>query len=97
MRFHIAENQAFEELGASETLGDVVRVGFNRVDFEPENGKVYNCYELSGGKVRGERWDYEKQETDVKWFDENIPIDQSTIYLDRDEDQFTIVGVKELV
>lgn len=33
MRFFMAEKEAFDELGASETLGDIIRIGFNRVDF----------------------------------------------------------------
>ena len=43
MRFFMAEREAFEELGASETLGDIIRIGFNRVDFIHKDGKKYEC------------------------------------------------------
>lgn len=94
MRFYLCEQEAFDELGASETLGDIVRIGFNRVDVEDTDGKTYTCYDITGDKVRGEAWDWRAKETTVKWFDNDTPIDQHTIYLDRDEDQYTIVGVK---
>lgn len=94
MRFYLCEQEAFDELGASETVGDIVRIGFNRVDVEDTDGKTYNCYDIVGDKVRGEAWDYDKKETIIKWFDNDTPIDQYTISIDRDEDQYTIISVK---
>ena len=56
MRFYTAEREAFDELGASETLGDIIRIGFNRVDFIDKDGKKYACWEMSGNnKVLGHR------------------------------------------
>lgn len=96
MKFYVMEKEALDELWRAETLGEIVRIGFNRVDVEDTDGKLYNCYDISGGKVRGEAWDYHEQETKVKWFDLDTPIDNGTIYLDRDEDHYTIINVKIL-
>lgn len=96
MKFYVMEKEALEELWSAETLGEIVRIGFNRVDVEDTDGKLYNCYDISGDKVRGEAWDWNEKETKVKWFDLDTPIDNSTIYLDRDEDHYTIINVKIL-
>lgn len=96
MKFYVIEKEALEELWRAETLGEIVRIGFNRVDVEDTDGKLYNCYDISGGKVRGEAWDWSEKETKVKRFDLDTPIDNGTIYLDRDEDHYTIINVKIL-
>ena len=95
MRFYMAEKEAFDELGACETLGDVVRIGFNRVDFKNKNGKSFECFEMfDKNTVIGNC--YEDGEYQTVRIDADTPIDQCSIILDRDEDQFTIVSVREL-
>ena len=87
MRFFMAEREAFEELGASETLGDIIRIGFNRVDFIDKVGKKFECWEMSGkNKVLGHRYEDDGDTT----------IDKHSIIVDRDEDNYTIIQVKEL-
>lgn len=95
MKFYMAEKEAFDELGASETLGDIIRIGFNRVDFISKDGKRFECWEMSGNnKVLGHR--YEDGEYVDLELDGDTPIDQDSIMLDRDEDYYTIIQVKEL-
>lgn len=95
MRFFMAEKEAFDELGASETLGDIIRIGFNRVDFINKDGKKFECWEMSGkNKVLGHR--YEDGEYQTVRLDADITIDQHSIIADRDEDYYTIIQVKEL-
>ena len=95
MKFYMAEKEAFDELGASETLGDIIRIGFNRVDFIDKDGKRFECWEMSGkNKVLGHR--YEDGEYADLELDGDTPIDQYSIMLDRDEDDYTIIQVKEL-
>lgn len=95
MKFFMAEQEAFDELGASETLGDIIRIGFNRVDFTNKDGKRFECWEMSGkNKVLGHR--YEDGEYADLELDGDTPIDQCSICIDRDEDQYTIISVKEL-
>lgn len=95
MKFYMAEQEAFDELGASETLGDIIRIGFNRVDFTDKDGKIFECWEMSGkNKVIGYR--YEDGESVSTELDGDIPIDQLGICIDRDEDNYTIISVKEL-
>lgn len=95
MKFFMAEKEAFDELGASETLGDIIRIGFNRVDFIDKDGKRFECWEMSGkNKVLGHR--YEDGEYADLELDGDTPIDQDSIMLDRDEDYYTIIQVKEL-
>lgn len=96
MKFYMAEKEAFDELADAQTLADVVRIGFNRVDFTDKNGKHYECYELiGGGKVNA----YHRQEGEeiIGELDGNIPIDQMSVCIDRDEDHYTIVSVEEMV
>lgn len=95
MRFYMAEKEAFEELEASETLGDIIRIGFNRVDFIDKDGKKFECWEMSGNnKVLGHR--YEDGEYADFELDGDITIDKHSIILDRDEDNYTIILVEEL-
>lgn len=95
MRFFMAEKEAFDELGVSETLGDIIRIGFNRVDFIDKDGKKFECWEMSGkNKVLGHR--YEDGEYADLELDGDTPIDQHSIIVDRDEDYYTIIQVKEL-
>lgn len=95
MKFFMAEKEAFDELGASETLGDIIRIGFNRVDFIDKDGKRFECWEMSGkNKVLGHR--YEDGEYVDLELDGDTPIDQGSIMLDRDEDDYTIIQVEEL-
>lgn len=95
MRFYLAEREAFEELEASETLGDIIRIGFNRVDFIDKDGKKFECWEMSGNnKVLGHR--YEDGEYADFELDGDITIDKNSIIVDRDEDYYTIIQVKEL-
>lgn len=95
MRFYLAEREAFEELEASETLGDIIRIGFNRVDFIDKDGKKFECWEMSGNnKVLGHR--YEDGEYADFELDGDITIDKHSIIVDRDEDNYTIIQVKEL-
>lgn len=94
MKFYVIEKEALDELWSAETLGEIIRIGFNRVDVEDIDGKVYNCYDIVDDKVRGERFDWDKKETEIKWFGIDRPIDNGTIYLDRDEDYYTVVNVK---
>lgn len=95
MRFYLAEKEAFDELGTSETLGDIIRIGFNRVDFIDKNGKKFECWEMSGkNRVLGHR--YEDGEYADLELDGDTPIDQHSIIVDRDEDYYTIIQVKEL-
>lgn len=95
MKFFMAEKEAFDELNASETLGDIIRIGFNRVDFIDKDGKRFECWEMSGNnKVLGHR--YEDGEYVDLELDGDTPIDQYSISIDRDDDQYTIVSVEEL-
>lgn len=95
MKFFMAEKEAFDELGASETLGDIIRIGFNRVDFIDKDGKKFECWEMSGkNKVLGHR--YKDGEYADLELDGDTPIDQHSIIVDRDEDYYTIIQVKEL-
>lgn len=95
MRFFMAEKEAFDELGASETLGDIIRIGFNRVDFIDKDGKLFECWEMSGkNKVLGHR--YEDGEYADLELDGDTAIDKHSIIVDRDEDYCTIIQVKEL-
>ena len=95
MRFYMAEKEAFDELGASETLGDIIRIGFNRVDFIDKDGKKFECWEMSSdNKVLGHR--YEDGEYADLELDGDTPIDKHSIIVDRDEDYYTIIQVKEL-
>ena len=95
MRFYMAEREAFDELEASETLGDIIRIGFNRVDFIDKDGKKFECWEMSGkNKVLGHR--YEDGEYADLELDGDITIDKNSIIVDRDEDYYTIIQVKEL-
>ena len=95
MRFFMAEKEAFEELNASQTIGDIIRIGFNRVDFINKDGKKFECWEMSGkNKVLGHR--YEDGEYADLELDGDTPIDQHSIIVDRDEDYYTIIQVKEL-
>lgn len=96
MKLYMAEKEAFDELAGAQTLGDVARIGFNRVDFTDKDGKHYECYELiGGGKVNA----YHRQEGEnvMGELDGDIMIDQMSVCIDRDEDQYTIVSVKEMV
>lgn len=95
MRFYIAEQEALEELSASETLGDIIRIGFNRVDFRDKDGHSYECYEITEGKYVM-AYHYQDGENTMERLDVDIPIDQHSICIDRDEDQYTIISVKEL-
>lgn len=95
MKFYLAEKEAFDEFGASETLGDIIHIGFNRVDFIDKDGKKFECWEMSGkNKVLGHR--YEDGEYADLELDGDTPIDQHSIIVDRDEDYCTIIQVKEL-
>lgn len=95
MKFYMAEKEAFDELGASETLGDVIRIGFNRVDFIDKNGDKFECWEMSGkNKVLGHQ--YKDGEYVGLELDGDTPIDQYSVVIDRDEDQYTILQVREL-
>ena len=95
MRFFMAEREAFEELGESETLGDIIRIGFNRVDFIDKDGKKFECWEMSGNnKVLGHRYD-DGEYADLE-LDGDTPIDKHSIIVDRDADYYTIIQVKEL-
>lgn len=95
MKFFMAEKEAFDELGASETLGDIIRIGFNRVDFTNKDGKKFECWELYNSKtVIGNC--YEDGEYQTVRLDADTPIDQHSIMLDRDEDYYTIILVEEL-
>lgn len=95
MKFYMAEKEAFDELEASETLGDIIRIGFNRVDFIDKDGKKLECWEMSGNnKVLGHR--YEDGEYADFELDGDITIDKNSIIVDRDEDYYTIIQVKEL-
>lgn len=95
MKFFMAEKEAFDELGASETLGDIIRIGFNRVDFIDKDGKKFECWEMFNSKtVIGNR--YEDGEYQTVRLDADITIDQHSIIVDRDEDYYTIIQVKEL-
>ena len=97
MRFYIAEREAFDELGACETLGDVVRIGFYRVDFEDKNGDWYECYDITEDKwVIGYKRSAGADEDKHVKLPIDIEIDQFETKLDRDEDNYTIVSVKEL-
>lgn len=92
MKLYMAEKEAFDDLADAQTLADVVRIGFNRVDFKDKDGKRYECYELIGGnKVSAYASDGGQVE-----FDGDIMIDQMSVCIDRDEDQYTIVSVEEL-
>ncbi len=98
MRFYMAEKEAFDELGACETLGDVVRIGFNRVDFKDKNGDWYECYDITESKwVIGYKRNANAGEDKHVKLPIDIEIDQFETALDRDEDQYTIVIVEELV
>lgn len=95
MKLYMAEKEAFDELAGAQTLGDVVRIGFNRVDFTDKDGKRYECFELiGGGKVNA--YHYQEGEDVMSELDGDIMIDQMSVCLDRDEDQYTIVSVEEL-
>lgn len=95
MKFYMAEKEAFDELGASETLGDIIRIGFNRVDFIDKDGKKFECWEMFNSKtVIGNC--YEDGEYQTVRLDADITIDQHSIIVDRDEDYYTIIQVKEL-
>ena len=95
MRFFMAEKEAFDELGASETLGDIVRIGFNRVDFIDKDGKRFECWEFfNKDTVIGNH--YEEGEFQTVRLDADITIDQHSIIVDRDEDYYTIIQVEEL-
>lgn len=95
MKFYLAEKEAFDELCASKTLGDIIRIGFNRVDFTDNNGKKFECWEMSGkNKVLGHQYK-DGEYVDLE-LDGDIPIDQLSIVIDRDEDQYTILQVNEL-
>ena len=95
MRFYMAEKEAFDELEASETLGGIIRIGFNRVDFIDKDGKKFECWEMSvKNKVLGHR--YEDGEYADLELDGDITIDKNSIIVDRDEDNYTIIQVKEL-
>ena len=94
MRFYMAEREAFEDLGASETLGEIIRIGFNRVDFIDKDGKKFECWEMSANnKVLGHR--YEDGEYADLELDGDTTIDKHSIIVDRDEDYYTIIQVKE--
>jgi len=95
MKFYLAEKEAFDELGASETLGDIIRIGFNRVDFIDKDGKKFECWEMSGkNKVLGHQYK-DGEYVDLE-LDGDTPIDQCSIVIDRDEDQYTVLQVREL-
>ena len=95
MRFYLAEKEAFDELEMSETLGDIIRIGFNRVDFIDKDGKKFECWEMSGNnKVLGHR--YEDGEYADLELDGDITVDKNSIIVDRDEDNYTIIQVEEL-
>ena len=95
MRFYMAEREAFDELRASETLGDIIRIGFDRVDFIDKDGKKFECWEMSGNnKIIGCR--YEDGEYTDLGLDVDTPIDKHSIIVDRDEDYYTIIQVNEL-
>ena len=95
MKLYLAEKEAFETLGASETLGDVIRIGFNRVDFIDKDGNKFECWEMAGrNTVLGHQYkDGEYVDLELNG---NTPIDQYSICIDRDEDQYTIIQVSEL-
>ena len=96
MKFYLAEKESFDNLSRAQTLGDVVRIGFNRVDFKDKDGHSYECYEITDGKYV---ISYHCQDGDsiMERLDGDIPIDQLETEIDRDEDQYTIVSVKEMV
>lgn len=102
MKLYMAEMEAFDELAGAQTLADVVRIGFNRVDFTNKDGKRYECWEMSGdNEVIGNTYGSDQEGADefgVKQtrLDGNTPIDQMSVCIDRDEDQYTIVSVEEM-
>lgn len=97
MKFYMAEKEAFDSLSRAQTLGDVVRIGFNRVDFKDKNGKWFECYDITGdGKVYAYTRVDNNGNTKHSELSQDIVIDQFETALDRDEDQYTIVSVKEL-
>lgn len=96
MKLYMAEKEAFDELADAQTLGDVVRIGFNRVDFKDKNGDCYECYDITDGKwVLGYKKSAGAEDKHVK-LPIDIEIDQYETALDRDEDQYTIVSVEEM-
>lgn len=98
MKFYLAEKEAFDELSRAQTLGDVVRIGFNRVDFKDKNGEWFECYDIVGdGKVCAYARVDDNGNTKSSELSPDIVIDQLETALDRDEDQYTIVSVKEKV
>lgn len=95
MKFYMAEQEAFDELAGAQTLGDVVRIGFNRVDFTDKNGKMFKCWEMTNdGKVIGHTYDSEFNSVEIM-LDTDIKINQMSVCIDRDEDQYTIISVEE--
>lgn len=94
MKFFMAEREAFEELEASRTLGEIVRIGFNRVDFIDKDGEMFECWEMMGNKVIGHQYK-DGEPVEIK-IDGDTTIDQCSVLIDRDEDNYTIIQVTEL-
>lgn len=95
MKLWQAEKQAFDDLAGAETLGDIMRIGFNRVNFTDKAGKYSELYELSGdNKASGTTWgkDYRTESVEIST---DILIDSDSVELDKDEDGYTIISVKE--
>lgn len=92
MRFYIAEREALEEARAAETIGDLIRIGFNRVDFKRLDGYTYECWEFANGK---EVQAYRRPSCEPVNLPADIKIDRRRMYFDKDEDGYTIVEVEE--
>lgn len=92
MRFYIAERDALEEARAAETIGDLIRIGFNRVDFKRLDGYTYECWEFANGK---EVQAYRRPSGEPVNLPADIKIDRHRMYFDKDEDGYTIVEVEE--
>lgn len=92
MRFYIAERDALEEARAAETIGDLIRIGFNRVDFKRLDGYTYECWEFANGK---EVQAYRRPSGEPVILSADIKIDRHRVYFDKDEDGYTIVEVEE--
>ena len=92
MRFYIAERDALEEARAAETIGDLIRIGFNRVDFKRLDGNTYECWEFANGK---EVQAYRQPSCEPVKMPADIKIDRRRMYFDKDEDGYTIVEVEE--
>ena len=92
MRFYIAERDALEEARAAETIGDLIHIGFNRVDFKRLDGYTYECWEFANGK---EVQAYRRPSCESVNLPSDIKIDRRRMYFDKDEDGYTIVEVEE--